>query len=87
MNACIFNDGQNKILSARLEPGASIGLHLHDTSSEIMFFTSGRGVATVNGHEEPVGPGTCHYCPKGSEHTLRNTGPDDLCFYAVVPEQ
>ena len=87
MNACIFFDGHNRILNARLEPGASIGLHCHETSSEIMFFRSGTGVAIIDGVEETVGAGLCHYCPKGSSHTLINTGTEDLCFYAVVPEQ
>lgn len=87
MNACMFFDERNRILSARLEPGATIGLHRHETSSEIMFFLSGTGKAVIEGVEEPVSAGTCHYCPKGAQHTLINTGSEDLCFYAVVPEQ
>lgn len=87
MNANMFFDGRNRILSAQLEPGSSIGLHCHETSSEIMFFTAGEGVAIIDGVEEPVEAGVCHYCPKGSSHTLLNTGEENLCFYAVVPEQ
>ncbi|SET68801.1 hypothetical protein [Lacrimispora sphenoides] len=31
-------DKNNKILYGKLEPGASIGMHTHDTSSEIIYF-------------------------------------------------
>ena len=34
-----------------------------------------------------VGPGACHYCPKGHAHSLQNTGPLPLEFFAVVPEE
>ena len=85
--AKIFNDGSNKILRGRLEPGASIGLHTHETSSETIFFLSGTGYALCGGEREPVGPGLCHYCPKGTAHTLINDGQEDLVFFAVVPQQ
>ena len=37
--------------------------------------------------EETVTAGQCHYCPKGHAHSLINDGPEDLTFFAVVPEQ
>ena len=30
--------------------------------------------------------GQCHFCPKGHSHSLINEGPEDLVFYATVPE-
>jgi len=80
-------DEQNRILLGRLEPGASIGLHTHETSSEIIWFLSGSGKAICDGIEERVAPGGCHYCPKGHAHTLINDGSEDLTFFAVVPQQ
>ncbi|MCR5454052.1 MAG: cupin domain-containing protein [Bacteroidales bacterium] len=87
MQSKMFFDGKNRIMHSKLVPGASIGLHCHETSSEIMFFVAGTGKAIFNGVEERVMPDTCHYCPKGSTHTLINDGDTDLEFYAVVPEQ
>lgn len=86
-DAKIFNDGVNKILQGRLQPGASIGLHTHQTSSEIMFFTAGCGTMVYDGETIEVKAGDCHYCVKGHSHTLKNTGSEDLVFNAVVPEQ
>lgn len=78
-------DGQNKILRGRLVSGASIGLHAHEPSSEIIFILSGTGKCLCDGREEILSAGDCHYCPKGSNHTLLNDGAEDLIFYAVVP--
>ena len=36
-----FNDGLNKIIKGLLIPGASIGLHTHTDSSEIIYIISG----------------------------------------------
>lgn len=80
-------DDNGKILRGRLEPGASIGLHTHATSSEVIFYLSGAGLVITDGAEERVAAGDCHYCPKGSAHTMINDGDEDLVFYAVVPNQ
>ncbi len=76
-----------KILKGKLVPGATIGLHRHVPTSEVIFILSGAGTAFCDGKEEKLQAGDCHYCPKGSEHTLKNLGDDDLLFYAVVPQQ
>ncbi len=85
--ANMFVDEKNKILRGKLVPGSSIGLHTHVPSSEIIFVYSGRGKMICDGETELLGAGDCHYCPKGSEHTFINIGEEDLCFYAVVPQQ
>ena len=85
--ARMYADDLNRIMKSRLAPGCSIGLHTHDTSSEIIFILSGTGTALLDGREEILPPGSCHYCKKGQSHTLMNKGPEDLLFYAVVPQQ
>ena len=87
MESNMFVDSLNRIMYSRLVPGASIGEHIHDTSSEMIFILSGEGQAITDGVAEKCTPGTCHYCPKGSTHTLINNGAEDLIFFAVVPQQ
>ena len=82
----LVQDMDNKIMRSVLAPGASIGLHTHETSSEVMYFLSGTGKVLYDGVWEPVAPGTCHYCPKGHSHSLVNDGTEDLVTFAVVPE-
>ena len=74
----LVQDVDNKIMRSVLAPGASIGLHTHETSSEVMYFLSGTGKVLYDGVWEPVAPGTCHYCPKGHSHSLVNDGTEDL---------
>ena len=92
--ANMFFDGTNRIFKGRLVPGASIGMHTHDDSCEVIFILAGHGtiVEKEPGAESeivsPVAPGDCLYCPKGHSHSLQNTSEEgDLVFYAVVPKQ
>ena len=82
-----FADDRGKIMRGRLPAGATIGLHVHETSSEVIYILSGTGRVLFDGIYEPLAPGSCHYCPKGHEHSLINDSEGDLVFLAVVPEQ
>ncbi|MBE7065771.1 MAG: cupin domain-containing protein [Ruminococcaceae bacterium] len=86
MRANMFFDGTNRIMKALLVPGASIGMHCHETSSEIIYILSGTGKAIYEGKEIALAAGDCHYCKKGFEHSLINCGTEALVFFAVVPE-
>ena len=85
--AKMFFDTKNRIMHGRLISGASIGMHTHETSSEIIYILSGTASIICDGKPETLTAGQCHYCPKGSTHTMINNGIDDLVFFAVVPEQ
>ena len=101
--ANMFFDGTNRIFKGRLIPGATIGMHTHEDSCEVIFILEGHGtiveiapegsaerpaMALAQETATPVGPGDCLYCPKGHTHSLRNTSAEgDLVFYAVVPQQ
>ncbi len=88
LSAQMFFDGTNRIMHGVLIPGASIGLHTHETNSEILFVLSGHGTIIEDGQSSPLHVGQCTYCAKGHQHTLINTSEDeDLAFYAVVAEQ
>ena len=80
-------DDKNKVMLARLEPGSSIGEHLHDVDSEIMFIISGKADYLYDGKTEVVSAGECHYCPKGHSHKMVNNYDEDVVFYAVVAIQ
>ena len=85
--AQMFVDDKNKIMRITLEPGSSIGMHCHDDSCEIIYVLEGIGTAILDGVEEKVEAGKCHYCPKGHTHSFINKGKKDLVFFAVVPQQ
>ena len=86
--ANMFFDGTNRIFRGRLVPGASIGVHTHEDSCEVINVVSGTGVLLEEGMEHEVTAGDCLYCPEGHSHSLVNSSEDeDLVFYAAVPKQ
>lgn len=84
MSAKMYMSENGKIISCSIHPGGSIGLHRHETSDDINYVLSGRGKAVCDGQEEFLSPGICHVCKKGSEHSIINTGNEDLVLLTVV---
>lgn len=48
------------------------------------YIISGTGKAIYNGIEEELRTGVMHICPKGSEHSIINTGEEDLVMLTIV---
>lgn len=87
MTARMYMDEYGKIIPCHIHAGGSIGLHKHETSDDINYVISGVGKAICDGKEEPLAAGTCHICRKNSQHSIINTGVDDLVLLTVVVER
>lgn len=86
--ARMFFDGTNRVMLGRLPQGSTIGMHTHETNSEIMHVVSGTALVIMDGAEEIIEAGQTHYCPKGHTHTtMCAPGCHELVIFAVVPEQ
>lgn len=70
-----------------MHEGGSIGRHTHETSDDINYILSGTGKAICNGREEMLNTGCCRICKKGSEHSIANTGDEDLVLLTIVIER
>ena len=81
-----YQDSNIRIARGLLAPGCTIGLHTHDTSSEVICILSGTGKVLYDGEYETVTAGSVHYCPMGHEHSLINDSDADLTYFAVIPE-
>ena len=81
-----YVDGNNRIMRATVHPHSSIGWHQHSGNSEIVYVMSGVGKVVVEGAEEPLAPGICHYCAEGQFHSVVNPNEEDLVVFAVVPQ-
>ena len=78
--ARMFFDGQNRIMRGVLIPGASIGLHTHETGSEIVYILSGKG-AVLYDDGRNAGPRILPLLPQGPHpqpHQRRQRGPGIL---------
>ena len=63
-----------------LHPGAAIGAH-EQKEDEAYYVVSGTGNYTLDGQTVKVGPGTALLTRKGSTHSLRQTGTQDLVIF------
>lgn len=82
-----YADENNRIMLNRLIPGASVGQHIHEGSSEIIYILEGSAKVLYDGAEMRIEAGQAHYCPDGHTHSLINDTDRDLVFFAVVPKQ
>ena len=87
MSAKMYMDKGSKIILCKVHAGGSIGLHKHETSDDINYILSGTGKAVCDGVEEILETNICHICKKGSEHTIVNTGENDLVMLTMVIER
>ena len=84
MSARMYNDDSYRIISTSIHPGGSIGTHKQESGDDINYIISGTGKAFCDGTEEALRPGVMHICPKGSEHSVINTGEEDLVMLTIV---
>jgi mannose-6-phosphate isomerase-like protein (cupin superfamily) len=72
------------------QAGAEVPLHIHDTSTELLYIVGGGGAMTVGGVEMLVAAGDAIQIPAGVEHSFR-VGADELVAAQIYtpagPEQ
>lgn len=82
-----YADEKNRIMLNRLIPGASVGEHTHEGSSEIIYILEGNAKVRYDGEELRIEAGQAHYCPDGHTHSLINDTDREVVFFAVVQQQ
>ncbi len=81
-----YADDLVKVMQITLEKGCSIGLHRHESDLEVIYAISGEAVCTLDGKDEYIRAGQCHYCPRGSAHMEKNISDEPFVMLAVVPK-
>ena len=78
--------GSKKFMSfvAEVHPSGAIPEHTHGPAEVGLHILHGRALATIDGQEESVEPGSAVYVPIGSTIGLTNVGEDMLRFIAVL---
>ena len=84
MSARMYNDDSYRIIPTAIHPGGSIGNHKQGSGDDMNYILSGTGKAICDGIEEELRPGIMHICPKGSVHSIVNTGEEDLVMLTIV---
>lgn len=84
MSAQMYDDEKYRIIPTSIHPGGSIGIHKQSSGDDMNYILSGEGKAVCDGVEEELKPGVMHICPKDSEHSIINTGEEDLVMLTIV---
>ncbi len=74
----------NMVATVNLDPGSSIGYHIHENDEEMYQILSGYGLYSDNGRDVEIKRGDVMVCPRGEGHSIANTGKDPLIFIAVI---
>lgn len=67
-----------------LEPGCSIGYHVHEADCELFYVLCGTAEYSDNGKIVTAAAGDVMVCPTGTGHSIKNIGDDVLEFMAVI---
>ena len=67
-----------------LNPGVSIGEHMHVGDNEIFYILKGEGTYNDNGTMVTLLPGDVAVCSDGEIHSMENKGSEPLEFIALI---
>ena len=67
-----------------LQPGTSIGYHLHENDAELFYILCGVGEYNDNGELKTVRPGDIAICPTRTGHAIANKGDEVLELVALI---
>ena len=67
-----------------LNPGCSIGYHVHDKDAELFYIMKGTGGYSDNGEEKIVHAGDVTICSTGTGHSIANETDEVLELVAVI---
>jgi quercetin dioxygenase-like cupin family protein len=77
--------GKGRLFSRiTLEPGCSIGYHVHENEMEAFYVLTGVGDYNDNGQETRIAPGDSTLTLSGEGHSVANNGDDTLELVALI---
>ena len=67
-----------------LDPGSTIGEHVHPDTHELYLVLEGHGTGILDGRRFPVGPGDSFLVKAGGSHGLDNDSEAPLAFLGLL---
>ena len=72
------------VATITLEPGSSIGEHVHEAEEEIFYVIKGTAQYLDNGSWVTLNTGDSCICTDGQSHSLANRGDETLVVLALI---
>lgn len=80
------NGGQNlTVVSAGIDPGAGLALHIHPGYEEATLVVEGNIEAVLEGETRTLGPGDLFLAPAGATHIITNQSDKPARVLAIYP--
>jgi quercetin dioxygenase-like cupin family protein len=79
-----LNDKGRLFSKITLQPGCSIGFHIHDKDAELFYILSGSAEYNDNGNCVTVSAGDVTICPTGTGHGIANHTDQVVELIAVI---
>lgn len=79
-----YNGHARLLGTIRLEPGCSIGPHVHENEEEVFFVLEGEAVYNDNGTEQTLSTGDSCICLGGQTHSIANRSDETLVIFAAI---
>lgn len=79
-----YKGASRLVATITLEPGCSIGAHIHENEEEIFYIIKGTATYNDDGKTEILNAGDSCLCLGGQEHSIANKGEETLEIFAVI---
>lgn len=79
-----MNDKGRVFAHTTLNPGCSIGYHVHKGDTEIYYILNGKAEYNDNGTITTVEAGDVTFTPSGEGHAIKNIGDTPVDFIALI---
>ncbi len=79
-----LNDKGRLFGKITLEPGCSIGYHVHENDAELFYILKGTAEYSDNGQIRTVSAGDVTICPTGTGHGIANKTQETVELVAVI---
>ena len=73
------------VVSAGIDPGAGLALHIHPNYEEAILVVEGNIEAVLDGETRVLGPGDLLLAPAGVKHTITNQSDKPARVLAIYP--
>jgi len=84
LNADELNNKGRLFARITIEPGCSVGHHVHDGEMESYYIVSGEAEYDDNGETVKLSAGDTTHTPSGEGHGIKNSGTEPLEFIALI---
>ncbi len=79
-----YKGGARLVATITLEPGCSIGAHVHENEEEIFYIIKGTATYDDNGETVLLNEGDSCVCLDGEKHSIANRTDETVVVFAVI---